>query len=143
MLSEMLRLGLLPSLLEAAEHILPRNRHPLNLGIGQDMKAMMQDTIRSSLTEYGVIPKASPTQSQSIAVDTETTGVIDLSEGKLSDSEQEGPDSETPELDQLLLTAEEQMDYDSFALASPVQQGLLYGSLLRRLHLALSFLPQA
>ena len=37
----------------------------------------------------------------------------------LSDSEQEGPDSQTPELDQLILTAEEQMDYDSFALASP------------------------
>ena len=71
-------------------------------------------------------------------LETPETPVVDLSEGKLSDSEQEGPDSETPELDQLMLTTEEQMDYDSFALASPVQQGLLYGSLLRRLHPALS-----
>ena len=53
--------------------------------------------------------------------------VVDLSEGELSDSEQESPDSGTPELDQLMLTAEaqmdydslEQMDYDSFALLSP------------------------
>ena len=133
MLSEMLRLDPLTPLREAAEHILFRNRHPLNQnvlvpklhlkdpfpfnrphsgikvtstvtaktvkpppaspqdGTGQDMKAMMQDMIRSSLTEYGVIPKASPTQyqSQSIAVDTETPQVVELSEGELSDSEQE------------------------------------------------------
>ena len=29
------------------------------------MKARMQDMIRSSLTEYGVIPMTTPTQSQS------------------------------------------------------------------------------
>ena len=87
------------------------------------MKAMMQDMIRSSLTEYVVIPKAGPTQSQSqsIAVDKETPQVVDLSEGELSDSEQKG--SRTPELDQLMLTAEEQMDYDSLALASPSETG--------------------
>ena len=81
---------------------------------------MMQGMIRS-LTEYGVIPKASPTQSQSqsVAVDKETPQVIDLSEGELSNSEPEGPDSGTPELDQLMLTAEEQLDYGSFALVSP------------------------
>ena len=64
-------------------------------GTGQDMKAMMQDKIRSSLTEYMVIPDASPTQSQSqsITLDKETPQVIDLSEGGLSDSEQEGPKS--------------------------------------------------
>ena len=78
-------------------------------------------TCRSSLTEYGIIPKASPTQyqSQSIAVDTETPQVVELSEGELTESEQEGPDSGTPELDQSMLTAEEQMVYDFFALASP------------------------
>ena len=73
------------------------------------------------MTEFWVIPKTAPTQpqSQSIALDTETPQVVELSEGELSDSEQEGPDSGTPEQDQLMLTAEEQMDYDSFALASP------------------------
>ena len=62
-------------------------------GTDQDMKAMMQDMIRSSLTEYLVIPDASPTQSQSITLDKETPQVIDLSEGGLSNSEQEGPKS--------------------------------------------------
>ena len=33
------------------------------------MKARMQDMIRSSLTEYGVIPMTTPTQSQSVAVE--------------------------------------------------------------------------
>ena len=80
---------------------------------------MMHDMIRSFLTECGVIPKASPTKSQSIAVDKETPQVVELSEGELSDSEQEGPESGTPELHQLMITAEEQMDYDSFTLASP------------------------
>ena len=78
---------------------------------------MRQDLIRSSLTEYGVIPKASPIQTQSIAVDKETPQVIYHSEGELS--EQEGSDLGTCKQDQLMLTAEEQMDYDSFALASP------------------------
>ena len=41
--------------------------------------------------------------------------VIDLSEGKLS--KQEGPESGTPELDQLMLTAEEPLNYDSIARA--------------------------
>ena len=49
----------------------------------------------------------------------ESPQVIDSSEGEPSDSEQEGPHSGTPELDQLMLTAEEQMDYESFTLASP------------------------
>ena len=75
---------------------------------------MMHGMIRSFLTEYGVIPKARPTKSQSIAVDKETPQVVELLEGELSDSEQEGPESGTPELDQSVLTAEEQMDYDSF-----------------------------
>ena len=48
----------------------------------------------------------------------ETPQVIDPSEGEHSDSEQDVPDLATPELDQLVLTAEEQQDFDSFALAS-------------------------
>ena len=68
------------------------------------MKAMMHDMLRSFLTEYGAIPKASPTKSQSIAVDKETLQVVEFSEGELSDSEQEGPEAGTPELDQLMLS---------------------------------------
>ena len=49
-------------------------------------------------------------------MDPESPQIVDLSEGEVSDSEQEGPDSGTPELDQLMLIA---MDFDSFALASP------------------------
>ena len=72
-------------------------------GTGQDMKVMMQGIIRSSLTKYGVTPKTTPRQpqSQSIAADTESPQVVELSEGGLSDSKQEGPNLGTPELDQL------------------------------------------
>ena len=52
---------------------------------------------------------------QSITVNKETPQVINSSERELSNSEQESLESGTPELDQLMLTAEEQMDYDSFA----------------------------
>ena len=81
-----------------------------------DIKAMMQDMIKYSLTEFGVILKAKPpqSQSQSTSVDKETPQVLQSSEG-----EQEGPDSWSPELYQLVLKAEEQLDYDSFTLASP------------------------
>ena len=58
-------------------------------------------------------------QSQSSTVDPESPQLVDTSEGGISDSEDEGADSGTPELNQLVLTAEEQLDYDSFALASP------------------------
>ena len=79
-------------------------------GTGQEMKAMVQDMIRSSLTQFWVIPQQTPTQPpiQSITVDPESPQIVDLSEGEISDSEQEGPDSWIPELDQLVLTAEEQ-----------------------------------
>ena len=40
-----------------------------------------------------------------------------MSKGELF--EQEGPESGTPELDQLMLTMEEPLDHASFALASP------------------------
>ena len=66
------------------------------------MKAMVQDMIRSSLKQFGVISKETPTQPQaeSITVDPESPqAVVDLSEGEISDSEQEGPASGTPELD--------------------------------------------
>ena len=97
--------------------------------MGQDTKAMVQDMIRSSLTQFGVIPKETPpqTQAQSITVDLESPQIVELSEGEISDSEQEDPDSRTPELDQLMLTAKEQLDYDSFALASSsVTRALLW-----------------
>ena len=57
-----------------------------------------------------MIPKNTPTQPQvqSIVVDPESPQIVDLSEGEISDSKQEGPDSGTSELDQLMLTAEEQ-----------------------------------
>ena len=90
-------------------------------GTSQDMKAMAQDMIRSSLTQFGVIPQETPAQprSHSSTVDTESPQIVDISEGEIFDSEQEGPDFGTPELDKLVHTAEEQLDYDSFALASP------------------------
>ena len=75
--------------------------------------------IKSSLTEFGVIPQANPPQSVPVYYSyKECPQVIDLSEGELSDSEKEGSDLGTPELDQLMLTVEEQIDYDSFTLAS-------------------------
>ena len=73
------------------------------------MRTMMQDMIRSYLTKCGVIPKASPTQSQSIKVDKSTPQVVDLSEGELSELEQEGPESETPELDELMLATSQNL----------------------------------
>ena len=47
-------------------------------GTGQDLTAMMQDIIRPSLTEFGVISKANPSQSQSLTVDKETPQVTDF-----------------------------------------------------------------
>ena len=82
-----------------------------------------------SLTEFGVIPKESPTQpqAQSITVNPESPQIVGLSEGEIFRVRD-------PELVQLLLIAEEQLDYDSFTLALPsVTQAPLWGSLLRRL----------
>ena len=64
---------------------------------------MMKDMTNSTLTEFGVIPKANPPQSQSNSMDKEPPQVIDSSEGEISDSEKEGPESGTPELEQLVL----------------------------------------
>ena len=69
--------------------------------------------IRSSLSS-GSFQRLTP-QSQSTTVDKETPQFIDSSEGELFNSEQEGPDWGIPELDQLMLKAEEQMVNDSFA----------------------------
>ena len=60
--------------------------------------------IRSSLAKFVVIPEANPSQSQSPSADQETPQVINSSDGELSNSEQEGPDSGTPELNQLMLS---------------------------------------
>ena len=80
------------------------------------MMAMVLDMIRSSLTQFGVIPKETlpQTQAQSITMDPESPQIVEPSVGVISDSEQEGPDSGTPELDQLMLTVEEQLESDSF-----------------------------
>ena len=74
-------------------------------GSCQVMKAMVQDMIKSSLTQFDVIPQETPTQpqSQSSAVDQESPQIADISDGEISDSGQEGPNSGTPELDQLVL----------------------------------------
>ena len=64
---------------------------------------MMKDMSRSFLTEFGVIPKANSLQSQSNSMDKEPPQVIDSSEGDIFYSEQEGPESGTPELEQLVL----------------------------------------
>ena len=68
---------------------------------GQDMKAMVQDMIRSSLIQLGVISKETLTQSkvQPIVVHLESPHIVNHLEGEISDSEQEGPDSGTYELD--------------------------------------------
>ena len=77
----------------------------------------MRDMIKSSLIKFGVIPKANPSQSkaQSNSINKEPPRAID-SEGEISDSEQEGPESGITEL---VLMAEEQQAFDSSALASP------------------------
>ena len=46
-------------------------------------------------------------------MDPESPQLLDTLEGEISDSDQEGPDF-TPELNQLVLKSEEQLDYDSF-----------------------------
>ena len=51
-------------------------------------------------------------------MDLESPQLVDTSEGEISDFEQEGPDSGTPELDQLVPSAEEQLDFDSFPTSS-------------------------
>ena len=78
---------------------------------------MVHYMVKSSLTQLGVIPQESPTQpqAQSSTVDPESPQIEDISEGEISDSDQEGTDSGTPILNQLLISAEEeQLDYDSF-----------------------------
>ena len=77
---------------------------------------MVQDTVKSSLTKIGVIPQDTPTQpqAQSSTVDLESPQIEDISEGEISNSDQEGPDPGTPELNQLLISAEEKLAYDSF-----------------------------
>ena len=82
---------------------------------GQAMKAVVQDMVKSSLTQFGVIPKETlpQPQAQSITVNPESPQTVDLLEGEISNSEQEGTDSGTTELDQLILTAH------SFTSASP------------------------
>ena len=88
-------------------------------GANQEMKAMVQDMAKSSLTQLGVMPQDTPTQSraQSSNEDLEPPQIEDISaEGEISD--QEDHHSGTPVLNQLLMVVEEQADYESFP--SPV-----------------------
>ena len=81
---------------------------------------MVQDLVKSSLTQFGVIPKETPNQSQaqSDTVDLETPQVEHIScEGEIFDSDQEDH-SGTLDLNELLMVQEELDDYDSFT--SPV-----------------------
>ena len=52
-------------------------------GTSQDVKAIVQEMVKSSLTELGVIPQDIPTQSQahSPTVDPEHPQIEDISEG--------------------------------------------------------------
>ena len=82
---------------------------------------MVQDIVKSSLTQLAIIPQESNTQSQaqSLKEDPEPPQIEDISsEGELSDSDQDDPHSGTLALNQFLIAAEEQADYDSFP--SPV-----------------------
>ena len=86
-------------------------------GASQNVKAMVQDLVRSSLTQFGVIPKEAPDQfqAQSDTVDPETAQVEDISsEGEVFDSDQEDQSG----TNELLMAQEELDDYDSFT--SPV-----------------------
>ena len=76
-------------------------------------------------------------------MDKESPQVIDSSEGELPDSKNEGPDSGTPELDQLVLTVEEQMDYDSFVLASPTATSASLWKFADKNHSSSQTQPQA
>ena len=70
-------------------------------GASQEVQAMVQDMVKSSLTQLGVIPQETPTQSQvqSSNEDPEPPQIEDISsEGGLSDSDQEDPHFGTPAL---------------------------------------------
>ena len=82
-------------------------------GASQNVEAMAQDIVKSSLTQLGVMPQKTPDQSQaqSDTVDPEPPQVEDFS----SDQEDH---SGTPALNEMLMVQEELDDYDSFT--SPV-----------------------
>ena len=84
-------------------------------GVGPiDVKAIVQDIVKSYLTQLGVILQDIATQSQvqSLNEDPEPAQIEDISSGgEISDSDQEDPRSRTL-LNQLLIPAEEQADYD-------------------------------
>ena len=90
-------------------------------GASQEVKVMAQNIVKSSLTQLGVIPQDTNTQSQAQSSndDPEPPRIENFSsEGQISDSDQEDPHSGTHVLIQLLIMAEEQADCDSFP--SPV-----------------------
>ena len=88
------------------------------MGLALNVEAMVQDLVKSSMTQFGVIPKETPDQSQaqSDTVDPETPQVEYISsEGEIFYSDQEDQ-SGTPVHNELLMAQEELDDYDSFTL---------------------------
>ena len=83
-------------------------------GTSHDVKAMVQDMVKSSLTQLAGYSSEDP----------HTASVTSSSMGEIFDSDQEGRDSGTPELNQLVLTAEKQLDYDSFPTPSVTKASL-------------------
>ena len=71
-------------------------------GTSQDVKAMVQDMVKSSLTQLGVIPQDTPTQSQSQYCGSGPSQIEDISEGEIFNSDQEASDYDY------------NYDYDSF-----------------------------
>ena len=91
---------------------------PSQDGASQTMETVMQGLVKSSLTQFGVIPQESPDQSQAQSDTREPeppqTGDIS-SEGDIPDSDQKDR-SGTPILEELLMGREELEDYDSLSL---------------------------
>ena len=74
---------------------------------------MVQDIVKSSLTQLRVIPQDTPTQSQaqSSTENPEPSQIEDISsEGEISNSDQEDPHSGTSVLNQLLMAVKEHSD---------------------------------
>ena len=78
-----------PSGIKVTSTITTKTVKPLpaspQVGTDQDMNAMVQDMIRSSLTQFGVIPKKTPTQlrAQSFTMEPVSPQKVDLSEGEI------------------------------------------------------------
>ena len=113
--------GLPHSGIEVISSISQTEAPPTNsqAGASQYVEAMVQNLVRSSLTQFGVIPKETPNQSQaqSDTIDPETPQVEDISSGgEIFYSDQE--DQSGTVVNEFLMAQEELDGYDSFT--SPV-----------------------